>query len=171
MKRLFLPLILLLLLVLEGVALDILPSTLIRGDLMITPHWVLMFLVLVAVLHDRENSYYSILYASIFGLLIDVAYTGILGVYMFSYAVVIYLIHGLKNMLHSNIYSVLLLGIIGIIAADLIINVIYYVVGIMESTWMDYMMYRLLPSILANSIFILILYPLLAKRLAKGVNN
>lgn len=167
MRHIFLPLILLLLVVLEGVALDILPSSLIDGDLMITPHWVLMFLVLVAVFYDRRDSYHSIIYALIFGLLIDVAYTGILGVYMFTYGVVIYIIHELRNMLHSNIYSALLFGIISVIISELIINLIYYVVGIMDITWMDYAMNRLLPSVLANSVFLLILYPMLVKQLEK----
>ncbi|MEN2765856.1 rod shape-determining protein MreD [Ornithinibacillus xuwenensis] len=167
MRRLFLPLILLLLVVLEGVALDILPSNLIDGDLMITPHWVLMFLVLVAIFYDSEETYHSILYAMVFGLLIDIAYTGILGVYMFTYGGVIYIIHGLRNMLHSNIYTILLFGIMGVAAADFIINIIFYVIGIMDALWMDYLMYRLIPSILANSLFVLLFYPLFAKRLAK----
>jgi rod shape-determining protein MreD len=167
MRRLFLPLILLLLVVLEGVALDILPSNLIDGDLMITPHWVLMFLVLVAIFYDSEETYHSILYAMVFGLLIDIAYTGILGVYMFTYGGVIYIIHGLRNMLHSNIYTILLFGIMGVAAADFIINIIFYVIGIMDAPWMDYLMYRLIPSILANSLFVLLFYPLFAKRLAR----
>jgi rod shape-determining protein MreD len=171
MRHVFLPLILLILVALEGVALDILPSSLLDSNLMITPHWVLMFLVLIAIFFDRRNSYYSIIYAFIFGLLIDIAYTGILGVYMLTYAVVIYVVLELRNMLHSNIYSVLLFGIISITMADLLINVVYYVVGIMSSTWMDYVMYRLIPSILANAVFILILYPLFAKRLDKWKNS
>ncbi|MEN2467157.1 rod shape-determining protein MreD [Ornithinibacillus sp. FSL M8-0202] len=167
MKRIFLPLILLLILVLEGVALDILPSSLLDGDIMITPHWILMFLVLIAIFYDHDNSYYSIMYALIFGLLFDIAYTGILGVYMFTYGVTMYIILELRNMLHSNIYSTLLFGIISITIAELMINLIYYVIGIMSAEWMDYIMLRLLPSILANSIFLLIIYPLFAKRLAK----
>jgi rod shape-determining protein MreD len=171
MIHVFLPLILLFLVVLEGVALDILPSSLIDGSLMITPHWVLMFLVLMASFYDRRNSYHSIIYALIFGLLIDIVYTGILGVYMFSYGIAIYIIRELRNMLHSNIYSVLLFGIISITIADFIINLIFYVVGIMDATWIDYMMERLLPSILANSLFLLLLYPLFAKQLDKWRNS
>ncbi|WP_047984039.1 rod shape-determining protein MreD [Ornithinibacillus californiensis] len=171
MRHIFLPLILLLLVVFEGVALDILPSSLIDGDLMITPHWVLIFLVLIAMFYDRKDSYISIIYALIFGLLMDIAYTGILGVYMFSYGLVIYFIHELRNLLHSNIYSALLFGIIGIIIAELVINLIYYFVGIMDAEWMDYVMSRLIPSILANSIFLLIIYPMFAKRLEKWKNT
>ncbi|MFS0672941.1 rod shape-determining protein MreD [Ornithinibacillus sp. 179-J 7C1 HS] len=171
MRHIFLPLILLLILVLEGVALDLLPSGLIDGDIMITPHWVLMFLVLIAIYYDRRNSYHSIVYALIFGLLFDIAYTGILGVYMFTYGVTVYIIHELRNMLHSNIYSVLLFGIISIIIADVIINMIYYFVGIMDAEWINYIMSRLLPSILANSIFLLIIYPIFAKRLEKWKDN
>ncbi|GGA85918.1 rod shape-determining protein MreD [Ornithinibacillus halotolerans] len=167
MRHIILPLLLLLFVVLEGVALDILPSSLIDGNLMITPHWVLMFLILITIFYDDNNSIHSIIYALIFGLLIDIAYTGILGVYMFTYGLVIYVIHGMKKLLHSNIYSTLLFGIISIIIAELIINLIYFVIGVMNSEWLDYLMVRLIPSILANSIFLALIYPLFTKKLEK----
>src|SRR5690625_6852625 len=71
----------------------------------IVPHWVFIFLAFIAIFFDEENTYYSILYAVIFGLLIDVVYTGVLGVYMFSYAVCVYVFYGLMKMFHSNIYG------------------------------------------------------------------
>src|SRR5690625_6724150 len=86
MKRLYLPLILFLFMVLEGVALELLPAKLVMSNSIIVPHWVFIFLAFIAVFFDEENTYYSVLYAVIFGLLIDVVYTGVLGVYMFSYA-------------------------------------------------------------------------------------
>src|SRR5690625_651119 len=101
MKRLYLPLILFLFMVLEGVALELLPANLVMSNSIIVPHWVFIFLAFIAIFFDEENTYYSILYAVIFGLLIDVVYTGVLGVYMFSYAVSVYVIYGLKKMIHE----------------------------------------------------------------------
>lgn len=167
MKRLYLPLILFLLLILEGVALELLPADLLRSDLLIVPHWVLVFLVFMAVFYDREHTYFSVLYALIFGLLIDVVYTGILGVYMFSYALVIYIIHGLRKMLHSNIFVTLLLGVIGIALTDISIHTIYEVVGVADILWKDYFIYRLLPTVLANLLFIAALYSILVKPLRR----
>ena len=167
MKRLFLPLILFLFVVLEGLALELLPSKLVMGHLLIIPHWVLVFLVFLAIFYDNENTYYSVLYGLIFGLLIDVVYTGILGVYMFSYALVIYVLHGLKKMLHGNIYVTFILGVIGIAFADILVNFIYTMVGLTDTAWIDYFTYRLLPTIILNVVFLFLLYPLFVKRLIR----
>lgn len=167
MKRLLLPLILFLFVVLEGVALELLPAKLVMGDFLIIPHWVLVFLVFLAIFYDHENTYYSVLYGLIFGLLIDVVYTGILGVYMFSYGFVIYLVHGLKKLLHDNVYVTLILGLAGIALADIFINFIYTMVGLTDAAWTDYFLYRLLPTVILNLVFLLVLYPVFVKRLIR----
>ncbi|MFD2628682.1 rod shape-determining protein MreD [Oceanobacillus kapialis] len=165
MKRLYLPLILFLFLVFEGVALDLLPASLLTGDLMIVPHWILILLVLMTVFYDKETTYYSFMYALIFGLLIDVVYTGILGVYMFSYAFAIYVIHMLNKMLHGNIHVSILLGTVALGLSDIAIHVIYMVAGINDMAWADYLMARLLPTVISNLVFLIVLYPIIVKRL------
>ncbi|MFC3040017.1 rod shape-determining protein MreD [Virgibacillus xinjiangensis] len=167
MKRLYVPGILFLLTISEGVALDLLPPGIVSGDYLIIPHWVLIFLVMLAIFYDKESTYYSVLYALAFGFLIDIVYTGILGVYMFSYAAAVYLAHGLKKILHDNILTALLLGMLGIVAADIFIYVIYMIVGTAAMIWENYLMYRLLPTVLANLFFLIIFYPIIVKRLEK----
>ncbi|WP_087971805.1 rod shape-determining protein MreD [Oceanobacillus rekensis] len=167
MKRLFFPLILFLLTILEGAALELLPSNLVMGNLMIVPHWVFAFLVYMAIFYDKDYTYYSIGYALLFGLLIDVVYTGVLGVYMFSYGLAIYIVHGLKKILQGNFYVVVLLGTVGVLLADLFIYLIYTSVGIVDMVFQDYTLGRMLPTILSNIVFILLLYPFCAKRLAR----
>lgn len=171
MKRLYLPLILFLLLVLEGVALELLPTVFFMSKSFIIPHWIFIFLLLITVFYDKENTYYSIIYALFFGLLIDVVYTGVLGVYMFSYAAIIYLIHILRRTLHTNFYITMILAIVGIALVDSSINIIYTILGFADMFWKDYLLYRLLPTVLANFLFLLILYPLIQQRLIKWGNE
>src|SRR5699024_4249882 len=111
----------------EGVALELLPAKLVMSNSIVVTHCVFIFLVFKAVFFDEDNTYCSVLYAVIFCLLFDVVYTGVLGVYMFSYTVSVYVIYGLKKMIHANIYGTLLLGFTGVIFADLLINLIYTV--------------------------------------------
>lgn len=164
MKQLFIPLFLFLFLVLEGVALELLPMSLIKGELVIVPHWVLVILVFVGIFYDREDTYFSVLYGLVFGLLIDIVYTGVLGVYMFTYALSIYIIHGLTKMLHANFSATLLLGTMALILTEIFINVIFSVVGISEMEWSSYLLFRLLPTVLANVLLLLALYPLIKKK-------
>src|SRR5699024_8308420 len=135
--------ILFVILITEGIALEILQSRIVLSDTLVVLHWVFICLVLIAVFYYKENTYYSVLYALIFGLLMYVVYTGVLGVYMFSYAVVIYVVHGAKKMFHSNIYVTMFLGIIGIVLAEIIINIVFSVVDISVMTWYEYTIYRL----------------------------
>src|SRR5690625_6327390 len=90
--RLYLPLILLLIVVLVCVVLDLLPIQLLNTKTLIVPHWFLIILIFIVIFYDLEDTYYSILYGIIFGLLIDIVYIGILGIYMFFYRFGIYFI-------------------------------------------------------------------------------
>ncbi|MBP1947673.1 rod shape-determining protein MreD [Virgibacillus litoralis] len=171
MKRIIIPLVLFSFLVLEGVALELLPISLAKSDLVIVPHWVFVFLLFLAIFYDRENTYFSVLYGLLFGLLIDIVYTGVLGVYMFSYALVIYIIHGLTKMLHANFFVSLLLGMIGLILCEVIINAIYTVVGISDMIWKDYLIYRMAPTVIANILFLAALYPIMFKKLSSWRNE
>ena len=167
MKRLYLPLILFIFVILEGLAIDLLPKEIVLSEYLIIAHWVLAFLVYIAIYYDTESTYYSVVYAFIFGLLIDIVYTGILGVYMFSYGIVIYIVRGLQKLLQRNLFVLLLLSIGTFIMADLLIYIMYYVVGITEMMWKDYLVNRLIPTIFANLLFILILFPIFKKSIVR----
>lgn len=167
MKHFYLPLILFFLLVLEGVALDLLPTFVVNSHSLIVPHWVFIFLVFIALFYDNEMSYFSTLYGVVFGLLLDIIYTDVLGIYMFSYAIVIYLIYQLKKWVHINFYTTMAIGTIGLILTDLSLYIIYTFVGITDMIWKDYLFYRMLPTVLANIMFLILLYPLISKLLVR----
>ncbi|MFP7493496.1 rod shape-determining protein MreD [Terribacillus saccharophilus] len=167
MKKLYLPLIMLLIVSLEGVATAMLPRQFIGGDAWLIPHWSLLFLVLIAMLYDLDNTYYSLLYALIFGLLKDIVYTDMLGVYMFTYAFSIYLILELRRVLHGNIFVAALLGMLSIVFADVIGYIIYHLIGITPIGFGAYLLQRLLPTLGANLIMLVILYLIFNKPLQK----
>ncbi|WP_404453256.1 rod shape-determining protein MreD [Virgibacillus necropolis] len=167
MKRLYLPLILFVFVILEGVAIELLPPSFVMNDLLIIPHWVFIFLLYIAIFYDTDQTYFSVLYGAIFGMLIDIVYTGVLGVYMFAYAFNIYVMHGIRKLLHANFYVTILLGIFGISLTDFTIFLIFTVVGLTDMALVDYLIYRLIPTILANLLFLLVLYPITKNRLVQ----
>ncbi|QTM99956.1 rod shape-determining protein MreD [Sediminibacillus dalangtanensis] len=167
MVKFYLPLFLLLLLVLEGVAVDFLPNSLVTGRWMIAAHWVLLYLVLISIFYDLENTYVSVLYAIAFGLMIDIVYTSVLGVYMFIYPLVVYGIHGLKKLLHTNFLVALVLSALAVALADTGVYIVYSFIGLTELPWQDYFYIRLIPTLLANVLFLLLIYPLTKQKLVK----
>ena len=171
MKKVYLPLILFAFVVFEGLAINLLPNEIALSEYLVIAHWVLALLVYVAVYYDTESTLYSVFYAFIFGLLIDIIYTGILGVYMFSYGIVIYVIHGLQKLLQRNFYVLILLGAVAFLMADLLIYLMYSVVGITDMVWKEYLLQRLLPTTIANLVFFLILFPIFKKSIVRWGNE
>lgn len=164
MSRYMIALICLFLLIMQGMAMSMLPANLVYSDLLMTPHWILIFLMIIAVFYDKDDTYNAVWYGLVFGLLVDVIYTGVLGVYMITYTLVIYVIHGLNKLVHANFLAASLLAIVGVALADTMLYVIFSFVQITSMTWGDYGLLRLLPTLAANMIFFILLYPLVKER-------
>ncbi|SEU08837.1 rod shape-determining protein MreD [Salinibacillus kushneri] len=171
MKHLFLPLILVILLVLESTATALIPEQWLLADIQPIPHWMLLFTILIAIFYDQDHTMYSLLYAIIFGFLFDFTYTDVLGVYMFTYGLTLFMILGLKKLLHPNFVVTLLLSLVGMCFADHLIYLMYFMVGYADVTWTTYLQERLLPTILTNSLFLLIVYPIFRQRLEKWADE
>lgn len=167
MKRLFFPFMLFFLLVCEGIALDLLPAVLTSAEIYIIPHWVLIFLILVSLFYDGEETFYAIIYGVCFGLLIDIVYTGVLGVYMFVYPFSLYIVHLLKRILQTNLVMTLFNAMLAIIVTELLLLFIFSIVGIIDISRADFILTRLLPTLLANLLFLIPLYFLFRKPFRK----
>ncbi|MUV39499.1 Rod shape-determining protein MreD [Lentibacillus sp. JNUCC-1] len=167
MKHLYVPLCLFVFLVFEGVAFELLPASIVSGKSIIVPHWILILIVFISLFYVREKSLLSVGYALVFGFLIDIAYTGILGVYMFGYGAAIYVVYSLMKYLQTNIYSAILHGTIAVIISDVLIGIIYEMVGLTNISIPDYLIMRLIPTVLANLVFLIVLYPVMKNLLIK----
>lgn len=163
--------ILFILLVLQGIAIDLLPSSLTTSDVLIVPHWLLLFLTLIAIKYDRNETFYAIIYAIIFGLLIDIVYTGTLGIYMFVYPVAVYTAHILKRMFQTNIVVSSLIAMISIAVAEVLIYYIYKILGMIDATMSYFLLYRLLPTSFANLLFFLVIYGIFSQLLVRWSNE
>lgn len=167
MKRLLFPLFLIITLALQGVAMEIATSFTGMQNIYIISHWVFVFIICISVFFDGEYTYYGIIYAVIFGLLVDIVYTDMLGTYMLSYGLAMFVLQGIKNAFYANVYTTMLLVTIGIIIADLFIHGTYSMLGIVDISFLAYMWERLIPTIVANIIFLLVLYPFVHKRFSR----
>ncbi|MDX8359418.1 MULTISPECIES: rod shape-determining protein MreD [Bacillaceae] len=158
MRRFYLPLFATFLFIAESTIIDIFPPERFFKDFIYVPRFSLIMFIFITVYRDKLI---GIIYAAIFGLLYDVVYTEVIGIYMFSYPVAAYLVFKLMKFLQSN------LVIVSVICLFMISFIEYYVYGLyalITSTQMsinDFSMNRLYPTIVLNSIFLVIFsYPL-----------
>src|SRR5690625_5633125 len=112
MSLIFAPLILFLLIVLEGVSQELLPEMIVSSQTLIISHWVFIFLVLVAIFLDDENSFYAIIFAIIFGLLKDIVYTEFFGIYIIAYTITIFIVYQFIKIFHAKLFLSLLFSLL-----------------------------------------------------------
>lgn len=165
MKKLLIPLILFVLLVVEGIAIDFIPLNFIPSHFIIVPHWIFVFLILVALFYDTDETAFAIIYGVIFGLLTDIVYTDILGVYMFIYPLAIYLMNFLKRIFQTNLLITFIVTMIGLTIVESFILFVYTFIGEINVHYQLFVVERLVPTLIANLIFLLIMYPIFFKRL------
>src|SRR5690625_4774441 len=118
MRRSIVPIILLIMLATEGVAMELLPSSIKFADIYIIPHWILLFLILTVVLLYPNNTVIPIIYAAIFGLMTDIVYTGILGVYMFVLSIAVYITQLLNRLFQANFLMTLIISSVALFVME-----------------------------------------------------
>lgn len=165
MRKIYVPLILFFLIVLEGVSLELLPESIVSNQFSLVSHWVFIFLLLSAVFLDDNDQYLSVIFAVIFGLLKDIVYTDVLGIYMFAYTLTLIIFRQMMKLFQANFIMILLFSMVSLCIVDYIIYLLYIIVGKVSLVWSDYAIYRLLPTVLANILFLVVVYPLSKNRL------
>lgn len=158
MRRFFLPVILFILFIFESVFVDIIPPESFNIDRFFVPRFVMVVAIFMTIYFDRLQAIY---YAIGFGLLFDIIYTDLIGIYMFSIPLVVYLVSLVMKVMHSNLFIVLTFTLLGVSALEFIIYGLYLLIGKVDM-YIDVFLYnRLFPTLVLNGVFvILIFYPL-----------
>ncbi|MBD8069351.1 rod shape-determining protein MreD [Bacillus sp. PS06] len=159
MRRLILPSILLFLFILESIFVDVLPASFIMNNYLLVPHFLFVTIVFVAMIGNRNE---VMLQGAIFGLLFDIVYTGILGIYLFSFPLIAYIISKLAGILQNHIVIVSLLSIISVVLLELFTYGVNLLIGITTMSMDIFIEQRLISTTILNGLFIVIMaYPLL----------
>ncbi|WP_102345409.1 rod shape-determining protein MreD [Bacillus sp. Marseille-P3661] len=155
MRRFLLPFIIFIAFISESSFVELTPLGKLEMDRIFVPRFTIILIMLVTFFYDRNK---AIVYSIIAGLLYDVIYTDIIGVYMFSFPLVIYIISYTMKVLHVNIFVVFLITVIGIGLLETIVYGLYYLVNVAPLDWNGFLYNRLLPTAVLNAVFIILVY-------------
>ncbi len=163
-KRFILPIILLFILVSESIFVDILPASYIYGEYLLVPRFLFVTIVFIAIYSDRIQ---GMLLGIIFGLLVDVVYTGILGIYMFSIPVISYIISKLARILQNHIVITSVLCIVGVVVLEFFVYGINVLIGFTNMNMDTFIYKRLISTLILNSVYLILFAHPLTKLLDK----
>ncbi|NLI67302.1 MAG: rod shape-determining protein MreD [Bacilli bacterium] len=166
MRHALIPILLLFLLAFEGVAIELLPAAVKFSDVYLVPQWLLMFLILLTTFSYTKYPIIPIIYGALFGLMTDIVYTSMLGVYMFVLGFTVYIAQLLNRMLQNNLVMMLVIATCCLFVLETSLVMIYSFLGISTMPFGQFIIYRFLPSWIANLIFFLVIYHPTRKLLA-----
>lgn len=158
MKRLILPLIAFLFFIMEGSFSNLLAGNIFGGDKLIIPRFIMILIAFITIYGSRKN---GMLYGFILGIMYDVVYTEILGIYMFMLPFLAYLIAKIMRILQSNLLVTVLTSLSFITLLEVIVYQINILIGFAHIDFQSFLKVRLVPTLLLNLAFLVVFsYPL-----------
>ncbi|SDN59220.1 rod shape-determining protein MreD [Alkalicoccus daliensis] len=155
--RFALPAVMFLLFILEGTAFQIFAPDYRGSELQFIPRFMFLLILMTGIFRGRSH---GLFYAVIFGILYDIVYSPVLGVYTFGIGLLTYLFSMSTSYIKRRLGLVLLLVLMAVIGFE------YYVYGMMSLLGITSLAHeaifttRLLPSFIMNGLVAaLMVYP------------
>ena len=155
MRHIVLPAIFILAFYLESVFVNFLPASMMSEGRMIQPHFLLILLLVTTVYYKRNQ---TIAYGFLFGLLFDMYFTGVLGIYLVLFPISIYAMEKLLRIFNANVFTITICTLLLITGNEFLEYMFALIVYQVETDVDFFMKAQLVPTLIANFIFILLIY-------------
>jgi rod shape-determining protein MreD len=157
-NKFLLPLLFLLLLIFESIFVQYLPDRIWGKDRILVPHFLFAALMFLTIFVGRRK---GIIYAAIFGLLFDVVYVEIIGIYLFLFPFIAYLTSKIMHILQSNLIIAFLVTLVGVALLEVGVYEMNVLIHVTNIDFMSFMNLRFYPTLILNAAFIILAgYPL-----------
>ena len=120
----------------------------------LVPRFVILYLIFLSIYYSRKR---ACIYGLIFGLLYDVFYIDIIGLYSVLYPLVCYLAGSTVKFIHQHLSITTILSIILIALLEFVLYYFYSFIQITTLPVGKFLSNRLLPTMIANLLFLVML--------------
>jgi rod shape-determining protein MreD len=157
-RKFFPALLFLILFIFESLFVQYLPRDIFGSQRILAPRFLMIAILFLTIYGSTKQ---GILYGFLFGLLFDIVFTEILGIYLFLFPLIAYLISGLMKILQVNIFTVSFASLIGTTLLEILAFEMNKLIGITSIDFSSFLSLRLIPTLILNLFFIMIAaYPL-----------
>ena len=157
MKKFLLPLLFLFLFLVESLFVQFFPGNLFGGKV-IVPHFLFAALVFLTIFTGKKQ---GIIYAAIFGMIFDIVYVEIIGIYFFLFPFICYIVTKIMHIMQSNIIIAFLVSLFAIALLEIGVYEMNFLIHVTDLDFMGFLNLRFYPTLILNAVFVLIFgYPL-----------
>lgn len=120
----------------------------------LVPRFLILYLIFISIYYNRKR---AVIYGLIFGLLYDVFYIDIIGLYAVLYPAVCFLAGWSVKFIHQHLLITTVLAVLLVAVMEIILYEFFLLIGLTAMPFDTFFNGRLLPTIGANLLFLLIL--------------
>ncbi len=153
-----------LLFLLEGVIIQALTKENYDSNFLIFPRLVLVVIIYLAIYHNKN---YVLFFAVIFGLLYDLVFGRVIGVYTISMIGVVYLSIWFVQFFHPSFLIYLIIQTLVITTYEIFIYGVLRMYQLVQVSFVEMSTHILLPTLIFNVTFAALFYPLFNKLIGK----
>jgi len=142
----------------------VIPMQIYGKEIIFVPHLTIMYILIMSV---YRSAGVAVILSVVFGLMTDLYFGSFYGLYLFGYILLVVIMDFFFKVFyrdHSMLFAIILLSTI---VLEMYAAIIYSVLGLVHFNLFEFIVFRLVPTLILNFILLIILYPLIAKFLEK----
>lgn len=133
-------------------------------DIIFVPHLTLMYFLILTIYRSFGV---ALVLAIFFGLITDLYYGSIYGLYMFGYILAVVVMDRFFKIFYKDQVMIYIIILMSTILIEIYVALIYGLIGFIQFNLIEFLLLRLLPTFILNLILLTILYPFMLKFLRK----
>ncbi|MBF7018502.1 rod shape-determining protein MreD [Staphylococcus sp. 18_1_E_LY] len=138
----------------------IIPMHIGNKDIIFVPHLTLMYLLIICVFRSFGV---SIILAIVLGAITDLYFGSFYGLYLFGYILLVVIMDFFFKVFYRDNSMLFLIILLSTVVMEVYVALIYSVLGLVQFMFIDFILLRLIPTIILNLILLIMLYPLITK--------
>lgn len=118
------------------------------------PRFLIMYLIFISIYYSRNR---AMAYALFFGLLYDVFFLDIIGLYSFLYPLICLIASFIMRYIHQHLIVTTLMSLVLVGGLEFALYQFFSLIGLTDISLQVFVRERLVPTMIANSIFLVVL--------------
>lgn len=154
MVRYLIPFVAVVLFLVEPMFTQFSPIELNEQTFVLVPRFVVLYLIFISIYYNRRK---AVIYGVVFGLLYDVVYIDIIGLYVVLYPLVCFLAGWSVKFIHQHLIITTVLAVLLVAVMEFVLYEFFLLISFTAIPLEQFLYNRLMPTIGANLLFLLML--------------
>lgn len=129
-------------------------------DIIFVPHLTLMYLLLICVYRSFGV---AMILAAVFGIVTDLYFGSFYGLYLFGFILFVVIMDFFFKTFYRDNTMLFITVWLSTIFLEIYVAIIYSILGLIAFNFRDFIVFRLIPTLILNFILLVILYPIITK--------